>query len=58
MTEGSELLVDGLCLGRGNGSSAELGLSDLALVEGLCLGFALLFEAFDDILVSPSVFVR
>lgn len=58
MAESSELLVVRLSLGRGDSSCANLGLGDLALVEGLSLSFALLLEAFDDILVSPSVFVR
>lgn len=38
MSEGSELLVDGC--GRGDSGSADLGLGDLALVEGLSLGFS------------------
>lgn len=56
MAEGSELLVDGRS--RGDSCCTELGLSDLTLVEGLSLGYSLLLETLDDVLVSPSVLVR
>lgn len=55
VTEGSELLVD-RCSG-GDSGCTELGLSNLALVEGLGLCLSLLLEALDDVLVAPAVFV-
>lgn len=55
MAESSELLID--ACGRGNSCCAELGLGDLSLVEGLSLGFSLLLESLDNVLVAPAVLV-